>query len=364
MNTYLTLRDEEKLSLKQLSYLFRDLLILTDGLELSPLGNLTSIFGNASSWFADVPNSEFQIIDRSNLIRLAKYLNKVTIPHFAGRPPDCFTVWPEAGATADGNEEWFFINGVATDQTIATWNGQALADLFQRPINVIFNPTNALILDLIECAFDRTFNWPTEIAKYAVAALAPALRSKKKVVVIAHSQGGIIISSALYLMLNNYKRCKAHLGKLEIYTFACPADEMASMSVCIKEQLDTKRERRLAPYLEHFANRHDLICRLGILRRSNDIWNEQHPTDPWSRFKKYVYDRLNEVLGEDFFDINIVGDLYINDRRGHLLNAHYLPTFRAKQYQRMKDGLPCSQARLYDYLNGGKPRPFKAPAQI
>ena len=188
-------------------------------------------------------------------------------------------------------EVWFYINGICTDRELAQLNGRCLSDILQRPVRVLHNPTSGFFQDLIECAFERTLDQYAVITLRLFSEVSKSLNEKKKVKIIAHSQGGIIVASLLkYIAMQNIDV----FNKLEIFTFASATDEEVELP---------------GVYQEHFANENDFVARGGII--------EAKPT----------------------------GDLYIKERgEGHMLNRDYLEHFVY--------GLYCNkQSKLYSYLN-------------
>lgn len=340
--------------IKKTQDLLRDMLIFSDSVSLRPWENITSVFGETNTWHCKAPRSEYKILKKDNirqLSRLGSYLKDALIPRLPFKEPKSIYIKCDDPAQTADKEAWFFVNGVATNEKVAKWNGKRLRDLFNRPITVLFNPTNGLGMDLIECIFDRTLEWTTEPAKYVRKNLAKALKdkNKEKVIVIAHSQGGIIVATALEKLAKKYKQ---YFHKLEIYTFACPADEMATMTECIgmlcKFEKDKKENKKKETHLEHFVNGQDLVAKLGVLR-AEKCW-ESHS---WSsRFLNCAVPKLLVDSQErKFFGIDIEGDIYVKDRKGHLLNAHYLFDFEEELYKNCRDY--SKQAKLYRYLNGG-----------
>ena len=75
----------------------------------------------------------------------------------------------------------------------------ALSATFKRPITGIHNRSYGLLGDLAECLIQRSFAYQTEDVRVAEAYLKDQLEddSIDKVVVIAHSQGGIQLALAL-----------------------------------------------------------------------------------------------------------------------------------------------------------------------
>lgn len=181
----------------------------------------------------------------------------------------------------------FFINGICCDDKSIDMNVTLLENSFKQKVVPLVNLTNGLISDIKECIYGRTFNKILHTDIELAQTLIPYLNDK--VIVIAHSQGGIIINNIVrYLIEQNID-----LSNLEIYTFASASDELVSGDY----------------YAEHFANTIDYVSSIGVL--------------------EYFY--------------NYQGKLYIHNTVGHLFFHHYLINFIDKKYCRGK-------SRLYSYL--------------
>lgn len=216
------------------------------------------------------------------------------------------------------NEAWFFVNGIATDKEMLQLNGRYLSRLFQRPIELIYNPTEGPFADILECIMSRTFDFVSEPAEYTLERISIALSNpaKQRVILLGHSQGGIIVANVVGGLIQRFSGDKERLGKLEVYTFAS-----AGYDIQVDPEIDTPTRR--VPYIEHFANTGDIIAKLGVLER-------QH---------------------------SINGRVFTLDKQGHFLNAHYLAEIEAaKPYTRRdEDGKRHDDARLYEYRDGGIP---------
>lgn len=184
------------------------------------------------------------------------------------------------------NSVWFFINGMATSPELSKVNGQKLAEIFKREIHLLYNPSDSVPLDLIECIMDRTFKIGTKVTQSIYRVLIEALNKYDRVVIISHSQGGIITSEVVNQLIND-EEYHSLCEKLEIYTFANATNQMSK-----HEQLSTKK-RTVVPHIEHFANQKDFISRIGVLHYSHQV----------------------------------EGRIYTNNSSGHLLNIHYLVQF-------------------------------------
>eukprot|EP00803_Ostreobium_quekettii_P006291 evm.model.scf_1153.3 EVM.evm.TU.scf_1153.3 scf_1153:46124-49585(-) len=220
------------------------------------------------------------------------------------------TVYPADWAEEYGNdaEVWFFLNGVATTLDIAKTNAMMLQELFERKVNIIHNPTDSAVLDLLECTLGTIWDdWAIEPRRVATAELKKALlkRSILKVVFIAHSQGTIIASDVLYELNADPELSASHLGKLEVYAFANCAHQM---------------ERGDAAYMETLVNEMDTVAMLGPLC----------PYQDWQ-----------DLNGKP---IRIEGPVIVQGGKyGHMLNAHYLEGLAAGQYRK---------SNLHHYLRG------------
>ncbi len=393
----------------------QDLLrIAAEALRFSPPLYLSSIFGPVRKWLPPHRElSEFEIVDLWRPLRTTRYLTAVTVPsahHEAPallrtlipplvnrlfwRPTSFFQQPDPFGKTSSyPGERWYFINGIATDSAVAAMNSALLARLFGRPITVIQNATNSLGLDLVECAIGKGFRTDpdlrdkgtlTEPSLKAAVAILRALdqQAVERVVVIAHSQGTIIVANVLRAVskalqgnrrsaagdrqsaeeragaaaesltvqaneprllalrhelagaLRPFVRAPEKVKKLEIYTFANCADKMKYVF---------REGGRGYPLIENFANKRDLVARLGVLAPSRgdpnliDIDGPVYEKKGCGRLKKGSW--------------------------GHLLNEHYLFDIADYLTGRGKGGANPyppenprdPEPRLYGYFFGGKP---------
>jgi hypothetical protein len=307
-----------------------------DAAWFNPLEWPRSVFGNLSS-MGKAPYSEYDLLWSGNIPRLARYLTDTLIPSFPDRapawirPPLSSLFFHRSHELEDAGkdhaqpfpgESWFFINGILTNQDVARMNAAYLVHLFHRPINVLWDSTDGIGVDLLECATERLGATNDEVDS-AFHPLLDAISSpqNKRVVLISHSRGTLITAVLLRLIGGVYRhtmtgrrrdlsksdreairlqaaaerltvdarRLKpvtpAELSKLEVYCFANCAREMS--------YLDPGRE---LPKIESYGNEHDLVARLGMLA-----------PDPRQ------------------CDIGIAGPRFRhNGAWGHLLNAHYL----------------------------------------
>jgi hypothetical protein len=267
------------------------------------------------------------------------------------KPQNSLEKIPENEIMQD-KELWFYVNGIVTDHYIAQLNAEYLAELFRRRIHILHNETEGFYRDLQECIVGRVQNKETravvDVMKGLILATkAPILDKEEeshdmpKVVIIAHSQGTIIMArivKALFepgevktilekVLLRSQvsdeikkqvlaiiempdeqleQRLNHLLKRLEIFNFAMCSDEF------VKKEIPSKSKRFYPAVVEHFVNQHDLVASLA-------------PQDRYG-FAGTVFERAGAW--------------------GHFLNAHYLDGFKEGEYEG-----PGQVSRLVEYLD-------------
>ncbi|PWN42383.1 hypothetical protein IE81DRAFT_341436 [Ceraceosorus guamensis] len=229
-----------------------------------------------------------------------------------------------------GGERWFFVNGVATSPTGNRKVCDKLYKIFKRPVYGISNRSNGVLFDLIECLLQRDLRWPTRDERVGYNALATWLGNEniKRIVLIGHSQGGILCSNWADQLLSDFDRDT--LSKLEIYTFAAAANHFPN---------PLQGDTGAFGHLEHFANEGDMVARIGVLAfRSEQA--DRLPRDGKARYSlssafralfatRVAASRIkgNKHKGEPEKKIatRFAGKLFVRkNRTGHLMAAHYL----------------------------------------
>jgi hypothetical protein len=217
------------------------------------------------------------------------------------------------------NEYWIFVNGVATTSDIGLKNVSMLQEVFSRPVWLCHNPTDGIIVDLLECVAGKLgfFDWfwepkPKRLLTESVRAALYEAESGKytRVVLIAHSQGTIITSHALQILSGGTLRTQRLMKKyLEVVAIANCAQQMPGYQL---------------KYLENISNKGDTVAWLGALFPFKDFWEDK-------------YGQGIEIGG------SFVTEPYL---WGHLLNAHYLYHMKKGKYKGI---------RLHDFRDGGVP---------
>ncbi len=352
--------------------------IVGDAMLFSPPLYVDSILGHPWTWLPPHDRfSEFSIVSPFSVIRSMKYLIDVTVPALPIELPEwvpggeesvfwrateiLFQTDPDNNPYSYPEEAWIFVNGIGTNDGLARINAEYLSLIFRRPITIIQNATDSILVDIAESVIGKAWRIMTEASAKAYPFLCEALLapSKKRVVVICHSQGTIIMANVLRalvddefrdVLLKEGQKTKAAsrkapelkalgdldlLQKLEIYTFANAADVMRHAPGLMTAA------GHAVPYLEHFANEFDLVARTGILAPRKEKWG-----------------------------IKIDGDVYRQAGGwGHNLNLHYLMGIRRhlKKPEKLKNPYAPWEAgengkgkkpRLFGYFDGEVPEPY------
>jgi len=243
------------------------------------------------------------------------------------------------------DEIWIFINGVATTKEIADQNCNLIFEMFGRPVDLLHNPTDGLVVDLFECAAGKTglFQFgeiePREELKILLILKLIEAKEKgyKKVVLLAHSQGTIITGNALYELgstsstdfLNEYIRRELKARKPDI-----DMNMVRNIAPIMKELLEVysfatcghKMPAENCSYLENISNKGDLVAYLGQFFPFPNFWIDVHG-NPISLSGK--------CLAEE-------GDW------GHLINSHYL-------YPMKNRGMFPESKLMKEYYQGPSP---------
>ncbi|OUS06669.1 hypothetical protein A9Q81_01950 [Gammaproteobacteria bacterium 42_54_T18] len=214
---------------------------------------------------------------------------------------------PEHFTHSGESEKWFFINGIATSPPVAILNCRELARVFHRSVHLIHTPTFGAVWDIVDSITARTLRKDGVLSRPAYDLVKEALVTHDKVVLVGHSQGTIVASYIARKLLKDKKY--RHLApKLEIYCIAGVAD-----SFRVDKELSEEFKRGV-PYVEHFVNTLDFFGRIGVLSHLD----------------------------------HTAGAVFSTERKGHLLNDHYIPALERGEY--------CDQqSRLFKYVDGHSP---------
>ncbi len=221
-----------------------------------------------------------------------------------GRPPPPTCHFHHAASPS--NEKWFFINGIANEFVWLEGSCEKVCDTFHRDVVGIFNRSDGILWDLIECCGERSaakHNPLLELTESSMAAqrvidreLRDALAADglDKVIVIAHSQGCLLLRLVLQGMVSEGTLTKDMQKKLRVFTFGNP-----SVDWKVEKGANYYPLSRFASTTEHFAHQRDFVAMLGVVTHQADYGN----------------DRV----------------FHSNGGRGHLFGAHY--PLGAHEYQ-------------------------------
>lgn len=182
--------------------------------------------------------------------------------------------------TGKAESRLLFINGVVTPYALALHQADMLAKYTGQDVELLHNETDGLIRDLIECNEGR-YGIINKVAQDTIECIQDKLKYEGELHIVAHSQGAIIITSAL-LELSKTLSSK-ELSRINFYSFGAGFKESV-LPLEIKS--------------EHFANTLDPITHLGLQ-------NKEHP---------------------------FTGELYLRHAHGHFFIVDYLFPFLNKEF--------------------------------
>lgn len=219
------------------------------------------------------------------------------------------------------HETWMFINGIAGEYHWTRLGCQKLSSKFSRKVIGVVNRGDGILWDLIECSGERSsemertsssqsdFVSRTQSSKEAQKQLSQQLEaalktSAERIVIVAHSQGCLILRLALGELIGAASQQRdsdasvalfADLEKrLCVFTFGNPSVDWnltAPVPDGVAKNLDAYVLRT-----EHFANQDDFVAKLGVLSTHRPVG------DP------------------------LYGDVFLNEKpewSGHLFGAQY-----------------------------------------
>ncbi|KAH8204138.1 hypothetical protein TruAng_001690 [Truncatella angustata] len=188
-------------------------------------------------------------------------------------PPSLTIRAPET--TPNHGEQWLFINGIGGEYFWLQLYCEKLRDTFNRDIKGIFNRSDGLFWDLVECAGERDAAGSQNLIQRTLSSRAAqdALSSELSaafqnnafngyIVMIAYSQGCLLLRLVLQDFVTRKMYRHAMKVRLRVFTFGNPSiDWMVT---------NNKNQRRplceFVNYTEHFANERDFVARLGVVR--------------------------------------------------------------------------------------------------
>lgn len=185
--------------------------------------------------------------------------------------------------TGSPESRFLFINGVVTPYALALHQSTILARELHQAVELFHNETDGLVKDLKECNEGR-YGVLNKVAEQAIEVIKDKLRYDGDLTIIAHSQGAIIITSALLELSKTLS--SDELSRIKYFTFGAG----------FKESILPE-----AIFCEHFANSLDPVTHLGLQDKEHQF----------------------------------TGELFIREAKGHFFIADYLmPMTEGKNYGR------------------------------
>jgi hypothetical protein len=263
---------------------------------------------------------------------------------------------PNAMDESSAGESWIFVNGIAGEFYWNHLSVQKLQDYFFDPdqpedtteevksrrttITGVFNRSDGVIWDLIECGGERrphdttskgkgpldslisrpTLSSRTASSREAQGQLSQILRealsdskaSNRDIIMIAHSQGCLLLRLALEQIHSDADAATraVMLTHLRIFTFGNPAYDWDVHAYTAST--------------EHFANELDYVAKLGVLRL--------YSSDPNEAVNNELHYCSRCKAGDDKHLLMPKQLVFVNNQHqtGHLFGSQY--SLRAKDY--------------------------------
>jgi hypothetical protein len=197
------------------------------------------------------------------------------------------------------------------------------------------NRSLGLWFDFLQSVLQRNLFLPTRDLRQGYKYVHEAIMNSTldRIVLVAHSQGGIIVSAWVDQLIADLH--PSLLTRVEVYTFGSAASHFA---------LRADGEGAFAR-IEHFANMHDLVAQFGVLHHARG--GGYAPTRA-----REVDDGVRAVYGR------YVGRVFARNRTGHLFRDHYL---HPSDSILTEDNVRAA-SRFAAYVGGGNLLPPVAPA--
>lgn len=155
-----------------------------------------------------------------------------------------------------------FVNGIMTPYSVALNQRDYIQSRVGQSVGLVYNPTESLIADLLECHQDRVGE-PTALVKGLMLQIQYAVRSSPyPVTVIGYSQGAIAATRALTLLQDTLT--PAQCRRLRYVTFGAGFKTNQLHDNIIQE---------------HFANLRDPVVHLGLLQTATPHSGVIHTRD-------------------------------------------------------------------------------------
>ncbi|KAL1407385.1 hypothetical protein Q8F55_006807 [Vanrija albida] len=217
------------------------------------------------------------------------------------------------GADVPGaeREKWFFVNGISTPPNAAQISVDFLHTLTGRPVTALLNRTLGVWFDLWECLLQRDLHQATKDIRDGYRPLVEAIKNPAydRIVLIGHSQGGIIVSAWADQLLADFG--ETELRKVEVYTFASAANHFSRAG----RSMAGLEEDTSGPWahVEHFANWQDFVAQFGVLSHLPPGATAQLGAQGFRRD-----DEPRAMYGQ------FAGRIFVRPNSGHNLLMHYL----------------------------------------
>ena len=174
-----------------------------------------------------------------------------------------------------------FINGILTDKSHALHEATLLAHLLKTDVLCQYNPTRGFCVDFVESILGRTLDTRTSVAIDLYRTIKSILKQNNRVVIFAHSQGGIIATNAIDQIIKKYgHNSKTHemLERIDLVLFGSGDDGFKYDNVPVN--------------VIRVKNDDDFVAHLSVFK--DDIWFEEKGHHFGTHYLGNLIDRINK----------------------------------------------------------------------
>ena len=188
-----------------------------------------------------------------------------------------------------------------------------------------------IIADLGMCLLQRATSYHDEGVRLTYAYVKAILvdPTVTKVVLIGHSQGGIIVSLVIDDLLAQLPA--RTMSKLEVYTFGSAASHFSNPSLALlsnpsanqpceqsplkipqsaTDLADADQRKHVIPHMEHYANKYDMVPRWGVLHSVQDVLQTRYAGSVFVRMEASgTWSLANAKALAEMFRLEVVAGL-------------------------------------------------------
>lgn len=198
----------------------------------------------------------------------------------------------------ESSQDVYYINGILTGKNSAEKSAEKVADLVNKPVNLIYNPSEGFLNDVVEAAVEvMDIHAPQQVVDKTAERFHDTLKSGKELKIVAHSQGAAITAQALTKIEERFFR------------EGCTKEEVKNLmkKVTVVTMGGASSKEDYSPYVKlvERKNENDLVPKLASktgLKRTEDslaqIFESKDESQKSKLWDKYIQKSDERTLGK------------------------------------------------------------------